>query len=91
MRTPGPWYAYPNGSEARPYMVGGKDRLMVADCWTLDRPREERASNARAIAALPGLIEAAKLAVLDIRAAGLDCGRALEALVSALRDAGEEA
>lgn len=48
--TPAPWSYVGTG-----HMVGGPDRVRVADCFCLERPSEERMANAHLISAAPDL------------------------------------
>jgi hypothetical protein len=60
--TPGPWY-YPGGTGN---LIGGPDRLRVADLGGLERSPEERQANARLISAAPDLLAACKVLVRDV-------------------------
>lgn len=51
--TPGPWYYSGTG-----HLVGGPDRIRVADCGGIERTAEVRRANARLIAAAPSLLAA---------------------------------
>jgi hypothetical protein len=52
--TPGPW-TYPGGTGN---LIGGPDRLRVADLGGLERSPDERQANARLISAAPDLLAA---------------------------------
>jgi hypothetical protein len=54
--TPGPW-TYPGGTGN---LIGGPDRLRIADLGGLERSPDERQANARLIAAAPDLLAACK-------------------------------
>jgi hypothetical protein len=54
--TPGPW-TYPGGTGN---LIGGPDRLRVADLGGLERSPDERQANARLIAAAPDLLAACR-------------------------------
>ena len=60
--TRGPWHV----GEGR--LVGGPDRLFVADCSTSDRPAEEQVANMRLVAAAPELLAACKGALVYVKA-----------------------
>jgi hypothetical protein len=60
--TPGPWSFHP--TEGANFSIGISGGRHVADCSrNANIPTEEKAANARLIAAAPDLLEAAKAAV----------------------------
>jgi hypothetical protein len=60
--TPGPW-TYPGGTGN---LIGGPDRLRVADLGGLERSPDERQANARLISAAPDLLAACKALVREV-------------------------
>ncbi len=55
--TKGGW-----SSEPSKYLVIDKEGKIIANCFFVNKPMEEREANARLIAAAPGLLEALKVA-----------------------------
>ena len=61
LHTPGPWH-YPGTGN----LIGGPDRVRVADVGGLERSPEERVANARLIAAAPALLAALESCVAPL-------------------------
>ena len=99
MRTPGPWYFGGKSPEGQTVVYSAFDgrEEWIAECNNAHHSAKDCADNARAIAALPQLIEAARGALEALRDAACAIGQDVdgyrddrERLKAALRAAGEE-
>ena len=81
--TPGPWKV-----EGR--LVGGADRVRVADCHVAERGTYENAANSRLVAAAPEMAEALREIVTarDCEGVSIDLSLAIDKGRAALRKAG---
>lgn len=92
MRTPGPWRVTDSairGMTATIEKPHGSNRLVIAHIDDVDGFEGISSDNARAIASLPQLIEAAAQALRTLREVK-GASMSVERLESALRAAGEE-